>query len=63
MKQPALKITFHNPNTVDETVEALVKITAEVAAEKVRQEIIHSECGQAEPEEYEEEMIEPQLSM
>ena len=54
MKQPKLNITFHNPNTTEETVAALVKIAAEVATEKVRQEIIHSEEILEEPFEEEE---------
>jgi len=43
VKQPTLKITFHNPNTVEETAAVLVKIVAEAAAEKVRQQLIHSD--------------------
>ena len=62
VKQPTLKITFHNPNTVEETAAALVKIAAEVAKAKVTQELIHSEWTQANPEEFEAEM-QPQLSM
>lgn len=35
MKQNKLNITFHNPNTPEETVAVLIKIAAEVAKAKV----------------------------
>ena len=35
MKQTNLNITFHNPNTSEETVAALIRIAAEVAKAKV----------------------------
>ena len=63
MKQPKLTITFHNPNTTEELVAELVKIAAEVAAEKVRKEIINSNWEQENNLEYDAEMTEPQLSM
>ena len=63
MKQPKLTITFHNPNTTEELVAELVKIAAEVAAEKVRQEIINSGWNQEEELEYGEEIMQPQLTM
>ena len=54
VKQPKLTITFHNPNTTEELAAELVKIAAEVAAEKVRQEILHSETVFEEPSEEQE---------
>jgi len=35
LKQNKLNITFHNPNTPEETVAVLIKIAAEVAKAKV----------------------------
>ena len=43
MKQNKLNITFHNPNTSEETVAALIKIAAEVAKAKIIS-AIHNEA-------------------
>ena len=37
MKKQKLNITFHNPNTSEETIAILIKLAAEVAKEKVRE--------------------------
>ena len=42
MEQSKLTIVFHNPSPTEELAAEIVKIAAEVAAEKVRQEMIHS---------------------
>jgi len=43
LKQNKLNITFHNPNTSEETVAALIRIAAEVAKTKVIS-AIHNEA-------------------
>ena len=50
MKQNKLNITFHNPNTDQETVAVLIKIAAEVAKAKMLS-AIHTETTENRMEE------------
>ena len=56
MKNIKLNITFHNPNTTEETVAELVKIAAEVAKTKISQTIsIHTKQEKEGTMEYRED--------
>lgn len=40
-KQNKLNIVFHNPNSEEDTVKILISIAAEIAMNKISDEIIH----------------------
>ena len=49
MKKPKLNITFHSPNTVEETTAVLIQIAAETAKLKIIN-MIHNEKSEDETE-------------